>query len=198
MLEVGCGNGKGCAKPPQIRESWRHDEYRLGTGPRRCGGRDRYVLPRRCWPPHTALSRAFLESGHDDGYVRPEPAMQGPNKESRLLGAFAAARRHPLGARKLLDGLLDLLRLSSLLESGTGGQSLSSEDERRLRAALARSGWYLTSQGELRGGAYVDLETGGREALDEQLDRLRRSTADPALMIGTAKELLESVAKRVG
>lgn len=51
--------------------------------------------------------------------------------------------------------------------------------------------------GQLRAFVGADLDTGGRPALDEQLDRLRRSTADPALLIGTAKELLESVAKFV-
>ena len=43
----------------------------------------------------------------------------------------------------------------------------------------------------------VDLQTGGRAALDEQLTRLRRASDDPALLIGTAKEMLESVAKLV-
>ncbi|WP_125898932.1 abortive infection family protein [Actinomyces gaoshouyii] len=43
----------------------------------------------------------------------------------------------------------------------------------------------------------IDLATGGREALDEALERLRRSSDDPALAIGTAKDLLESVAKFV-
>jgi len=43
----------------------------------------------------------------------------------------------------------------------------------------------------------IDLETGGREALDEQLDRLRRSTDDPGALLGSAKDLLEAVAKFV-
>ena len=43
----------------------------------------------------------------------------------------------------------------------------------------------------------IDLETGGREALDDQIRRLRQNTDDPALLLGTAKELLESVAKFV-
>jgi Abortive infection C-terminus len=36
-----------------------------------------------------------------------------------------------------------------------------------------------------------------REALDESMTRLRASAADPALLIGTAKDLLEAVAKFV-
>jgi hypothetical protein len=41
----------------------------------------------------------------------------------------------------------------------------------------------------------IDVATGGRAALDDQLTRLRRSTDDPALLLGTAKDLLETVAK---
>lgn len=43
----------------------------------------------------------------------------------------------------------------------------------------------------------IDISTGGRPALDEQLDRLRRASEDPALLLGTAKDLLESTAKFV-
>jgi len=43
----------------------------------------------------------------------------------------------------------------------------------------------------------IDLDTGGREALDEQLDRLRRATDDPGQSLGSAKDLLEAVAKFV-
>ena len=37
----------------------------------------------------------------------------------------------------------------------------------------------------------------GRPAIEDQLKRLRRATEDPALMIGTSKEMLESTAKYV-
>ena len=43
----------------------------------------------------------------------------------------------------------------------------------------------------------ADLATGGRAALDETLERLRGSGNDPALAIGTAKDMLEVVAKFV-
>lgn len=51
--------------------------------------------------------------------------------------------------------------------------------------------------GHLRAFSGADIDTGGRAALDEQLIWLRSSTADPGLLIGTAKGLLESVAKFV-
>jgi hypothetical protein len=48
----------------------------------------------------------------------------------------------------------------------------------------------ISDDGHLRAFAGVDIDTGGRAALDEQLNRLRSSTADPGLLIGTAKDLL--------
>ncbi len=142
-------------------------------------------------PSHSSISRVLVESGYSDEYEF-TPEVQGPNKEARVLRAFSAARTHPARARQLVDDLLGSLRLAGLLGGGVGG-----EDVDRLRRALAGAGWYLSDDGFLRAFAGVDVDTGGRKALDEQLDRLRRSTADPALLIGTAKELLESVAKFV-
>jgi hypothetical protein len=43
----------------------------------------------------------------------------------------------------------------------------------------------------------INLDTGGRPALNEQLDRLQQATEDPALALGSAKDLLEAVAKFV-
>jgi hypothetical protein len=36
--------------------------------------------------------------------------------------------------------------------------------------------------------------TGGRQALDKQVERLRRATEDPGQLLGSAKDLLEAVA----
>jgi hypothetical protein len=132
-------------------------------------------------PAHSAVTRVLVSSGYNDGYTY-DAAVQGPNKESRVLSAFNMARRQPAGARKLVEGLLTELRLDGKIGSGP-----ANDDEKRLRLALGRSGWHLTEQGHLRAFAGVDIDTGGREALEEELDRLRRSTADPALLIGTAK-----------
>lgn len=142
-------------------------------------------------PSHSSITRVLVGCGYSDGY-QPTQAVGGPNKEARVLQAFAAARAHPARARQMVDDLLGTLRLASLIGDGAGG-----EDVDRLRRALASAGWYLTDDGHLRAFAGVDIDTGGREALDEQLDRMHRSTADPALLIGTAKDLLEAVAKFV-
>ena len=55
----------------------------------------------------------------------------------------------------------------------------------------------LADDGILSAAGAIDLSTGGREALDENLDRLRRAADDPAQLLGSAKDLLEAVAKFV-
>ena len=55
-------------------------------------------------PSHSSLSRVLMESGYFDDYDA-RAGVQGLNKESRVLRAFAAARAEPSRARKLVDGL---------------------------------------------------------------------------------------------
>lgn len=143
-------------------------------------------------PRHSTISSALTAAGLNDDYVYQEQSG-GPNKEQRVLRAFRHAEREGNG-RRLVEGLLSSLRHESLVGHP---ESSRSEDERRLRLALGRSGWLLSDDGQLRAFAGADLETGGRVALDENLERLRSSTSDPALLLGTAKDLLEAVAKFV-
>jgi hypothetical protein len=63
--------------------------------------------------------------------------------------------------------------------------------------AFVRTGWSLSDEGVLSAAGAIDLSTGGREALDEQVDRLRRAAEDPGQLLGSAKDLLEAVAKFV-
>lgn len=144
-------------------------------------------------PSHSTVSRCLVNSGYNDNYQY-DPERSGPNKEQRVLNAFAEAQRRPVNARKLLDSLLSALRLHGSIAPD---KTTPSNQEQVLRRSLARHGWYLNEDGLLRSFAGADVEVHGRQALQENLDRLRRSTADPALLIGTAKDLLESVAKFV-
>lgn len=142
-------------------------------------------------PSHSELGRVLTGTGYGDGYVF-AMGVRGPNKEQRVLQGLALAKRQPARARDLVEGLLSTLRLAGLI-----GGDATGEDVSRLKRALGSSGWYLTEDGYLQPFGQIDLDTGGRAALDEQVDRLRRSSGDPALLIGTAKELLESVSKFV-
>lgn len=145
-------------------------------------------------PSHSTLTRVFSAAGYssDDPY---DVSTGTPNKESRVLAVFAAARRRPDRARDLVDALLVQLRRHRCFEE-------SAEDSvkwnvKTLRASLRRAGWDLTDAGELITLGQIDLTTGGRPALEEQIARIKRSSEDPGALIGTAKDLLESVAKFV-
>lgn len=66
-----------------------------------------------------------------------------------------------------------------------------------LRAAFCIFGWELTKEGRLAFIGGIDLETGGRQALDEQLRRLQQNLEDPAVLLGVAKDLIEAIGKFV-
>jgi hypothetical protein len=91
-----------------------------------------------------------------------------------------------------VDSFLNAIRLH-------GSFSLSEDQQRvdTLRSAFTRTGWGLTSDGCLEQLGKIDLETGGRAGLDEQLNRLRKNVDDPAAVLGGANELLEAIAKFV-
>lgn len=148
-------------------------------------------------PSHSVLTSAFLSAGLGD--VAPASSdpksMPGPNKQERVQRTVLAAIRKPQCARPLVDGLLSTLRTHGAVVEGT--PQFDKANTEVLRRALAHQGWSLTSDGHMTPIGAIDLETGGREALDDQIRRLRQNTEDPALLLGTAKELLESVAKFV-
>lgn len=143
-------------------------------------------------PSHTALTSAFVQAGYGDSDPYDGDT---PNKERRVQIVTAAATRRPARARELLEAVLTQLRLHGAFDDTRQGHDR--DDIRTLQRSLRRLGWQLTDDGYLTALGTADLTTGGRAALDEQLGRLRRSTDDPALMIGTAKDLLEAVAKFV-
>lgn len=148
-------------------------------------------------PSHSVLTSAFLSAGLGD--VAPASSdpksMPGPNKQERVQRTVLAAIRKPQCARPLVDGLLSTLRTHGAVVEGT--PQFDKANTEVLRRALAHQGWNLTSDGHMTPIGAIDLETGGRKALDDQIRRLRQNTDDPALLLGTAKELLESVAKFV-
>lgn len=108
------------------------------------------------------------------------------------MNVIRAAVQQPARSRELIDGLLELL--SGSFRGSTG------EAKRRVEVAqraFAREGWSLSADGKLYSLGEPELVTGGRQALDEQLSRLRNSAGDPGQALGSAKEVLEAVAKFV-
>jgi hypothetical protein len=143
-------------------------------------------------PSHTRLTSAFAQGGYsdDDPY---DGAL--PNKERRVQVVVTAAARRPHRARELVEALLMVLRVGGAFDMQREGYDRDAV--RTLQRALHRSGWQLDEDGYLSPLGVADVTTGGRPALDETLERLRRASDDPALLLGTTKDMLESVAKFV-
>lgn len=154
-------------------------------------------------PTHSKLGRAFGRAGYGD--VAPYNATsddfrEKPNKENRVRDTVSAAVRDPHRAQELVDSILVEYRAAGFF---TPSDDPVVERERltkveSLRKALARLDWELDNDGVLRpAGVGAVGSVTGRPALEQQLDRLRRATDDPALLLGTSKEMLESTAKYV-
>lgn len=154
-------------------------------------------------PTHTKLTRAFSRAGY--GGVRPYDTSSRdvharPNKEIRIRDTVEAAVRDPHRARELIDSLLLEYRAFGFFMASNDPASETNRraNVRALQKAFARIDWELDDDGDLRpAGVGVVGSVQGRPAIDDQLERLRRATDDPALLLGTAKEMLESTAKYV-
>jgi hypothetical protein len=114
------------------------------------------------------------------------------NKEDRVRETISAAVRDLGRSRELVEALLGEYRVAGLFDGDRP------ELVRTAQAAFARIDWELTDGGDLHpAGTAVVAAAQGRPAIEDQLARLRRATGDPALLLGTAKEMLESTAKLV-
>lgn len=152
-------------------------------------------------PRHAVLSRIFARAGYGDAArYDSQSSLQQMNKEDRVRETVAAAVREPARSRELVEGLLGEFRVA-----GVFNRVDDEVEERRrranvltLRRAFARIDWELADDGQLRPAGIGQVSAvEGRPAIEDQLARLRRATDDPALLLGTAKEMLESTAKYV-
>lgn len=144
-------------------------------------------------PSHSTLTRIFTAAGYqaDDPY---DPATQAPNKEQRVVTVALAASRRQQGAVSLVNEMLTALRVHGCF--GVRASDFGDEAT-HLRRSLLQRGWILDEQGYASPAGRIDLETGGRGALDEQLARIQRNVDDPGALLGTAKDLLEAISKFV-
>lgn len=152
-------------------------------------------------PRHAVLSRIFARAGYSDAApYDSQSSLQQMNKEDRVRETVAAAVREPVRSRELIDGLLAEFRVAGVFKAVENAveERGRHEDILTLRRAFARIDWELTEDGQLRpaGVGHVSA-VGGRPAIEDQLARLRRAADDPALLLGTAKEMLETTAKHV-
>lgn len=148
-------------------------------------------------PSHANLDSAFARVGCTDVDPAPpnvrehaqETSRMSTNKEQRVNTVFQAAVRRGKG-RELAEAILERLRIR--------GTDFTSQGVDSLRSALDRCGFYLTPDGYLElAGLTTVTSHADRPAIEDQLSRLRRAQDDSGLMLGTAKEMLESTAKHV-
>jgi hypothetical protein len=145
-------------------------------------------------PSHNTLTRVFSASGYSS--ADPYDRVAGvPNKHDRVHTVFDHAQSHSARAHDLVNSLLTRLRVERYFDPTF--EFYDGNAVRAAQRAFARASWRLSDDGELSYGSVIEFETGGRGALDEQLTRLQNATDDPALLIGTAKDLLEAVCKFV-
>lgn len=143
-------------------------------------------------PSHSILTNTIQDAGYGDADPF-DPITKTPSKVQRLTSVFRAAQRRPAGARRLVDALLSALRVEDHFTASH--PNYSSELTAKLKRALVAQGWDLSEDGYLSRLSDINLDTGGREALDEQLNRIQRNVEDPAALLGAAKDLLESISK---
>lgn len=145
-------------------------------------------------PSHREITNCFLDLGLQDADPY-DPSTGTPNKEQRVLQLCREVRTQDFSNSKTaLTRILTMLRAHGVF-------GLLREDYKQeilnLSVALEKQHLGLTDHGDLKYGLELDLETGGREALDEHLSRLSANTEDPGILLGVAKELLESCCKFV-
>ena len=143
-------------------------------------------------PSHSSLTSAFMAAGLTGLTTYVPGSMENPNKVDRITDAGRAVWRRSSAGRRLLEELLSVYRVNGIFTNPDLEMEISA-----LRSALRQQGWGLNAEGRLEPLGEIHLEVGDRRALNDQLNRLRRNTEDAGLLLGTAKELLESVGKFV-
>lgn len=143
-------------------------------------------------PTHNDLDIAFRRAGvsspQGDG-------VWSISKAKRVLAAFDQTDGDTSGHLEAL--------IRSLTTALTTKGVFEWPDERtkslleQLRKQLDRIGWGLSEAGTLTPLGIIDVQVRGRDALEQQLKRLRDSGDDISLMLGAAKDALEAAAKFV-
>lgn len=149
-------------------------------------------------PSHQHLSEVF-----DRPVVRryEPPQVNGLNvsKARRVRAVLSGLARtgSAADAHTTLEALLARMRVTACFDpkadSFVGEACL-----RIVHDALHTQGWDLDRQGTLRPLVLADLNHAQRRpVIDAEIDRLRRASDDAPLLLGTAKELLETTSRYV-
>ena len=150
-------------------------------------------------PSHRELAEVFHKAGVSDLDPAHE-SQDGASKEVRVrivLGRVSQDHRRIQAAGGLVRDLLARMRVFGSFDEDAETQA-DPKVLRALRDSLETEGWVLDSRGRLSPLVLTEIDNASlRPALDAQIARLRNAPEDAALLLGTAKELLESSARYV-
>lgn len=150
-------------------------------------------------PTHKSLSASFDRSNvrEIDPYQTTDPyfADSQATKTDRVRLVLGRTVQGDGTADRLIRAIVADLHSFGTINSDEGG--CNSTEEARLKKWLGIRGWKIDEHGQIVPAEHLDLQTGGRQAIDEHLARLKASRSDGSQRIGAAKELLESIAKLV-
>ena len=144
-------------------------------------------------PTHNDMDIAFMRAGVSSPQSVAGSGINSISKAGRVTHAFDQTDE------RTVNGLINALTLSLVTKRvfektyDEVTQKLLAE----LRKNLVRVGWELSPSGSLSPLGVIDVQAGGREALEQQIKRLRNSGDDVALMLGAAKDSLEAAARSV-
>lgn len=145
-------------------------------------------------PTHPQLTELFKFPAA----VACDPGAAGGNKETRVRVVLSTLiRSDPEAALDLVSRLLAAMRPRGSFMEGSehypGSRTVAAA-----RMAFERCGWNLHTDGTLTPLVISQVDQSRRRpAIEAQIERMRRASGDAALLIGTAKELLESTARYV-
>lgn len=144
-------------------------------------------------PTHSDMDVAFRRAGVSSPQSPPGTGIDSISKARRVTNAFDQADEEK--ANGLIRALTMSLVSKRIFEKSHDevAQNLLAE----LRKNLARVGWELGPSGSLSPLGVINVQAGGREALEQQIKRLRNSGDDVSLMLGAAKDSLEAAARFV-
>jgi hypothetical protein len=147
-------------------------------------------------PTHAELDEVFRGNGL--AHADPRLVDAAATKEVRVRAVLTeGVSAPPEVARRLVDTLIARMRVRGCFEPSSDhypGDDVISAAQRSFR----RLGWELDREGHLAPALLSGLDHHSkRQAIEIAIERIRRSPDDAALLIGTAKELLETTSQYV-
>jgi hypothetical protein len=149
-------------------------------------------------PTHSELDEIFASTGMKA--VDPKRIDQNATKEVRVRTVLSGAiRTDSATGKEIVEQLLAKMRVRGSFDPSSehfpvDGKAVIEAAQRAFRSA----GWALDDEGHLAPEILTGLDHHlQRQAIEASIDRIRRSPDDAALLLGTAKELLETTSRYV-